>query len=131
MTTVTHSFFDQGSLDIRGGLSDRVTRSHRVSSPLSRVETRLGMPPVRTAQLSPDILQLTGGSLKHDGAARLALRSNDAPGDLTLEPMVDDDFSENGKKLDEKSSEFGDTPVQLTDMLRERLMELKRDKLQE
>lgn len=93
-----HSFFNEGSLDIRGGM-------------------REANAPTRAEALSPDILQLSGGKARLHGMS-LAERSNEAPADLTIE----EDAAERG---------FGDTPLQITDMLRERLMELKAEKLKE
>lgn len=119
------SFFEEGSLDIRGGIRDayRSGQSRGGDAPFS---ARPAPPLSRAERLSPDVLQLTGGKPRLHGAA-LASRSNAAPADQTLEP---EEGNYMGKRGDQ-GSEFGDTPVQLTDMLRERLMELKGNRLRE
>ncbi|KAG5490038.1 hypothetical protein JKF63_00157 [Porcisia hertigi] len=104
------SFFDEGSLDVRGGMADKL-KSGKYNHALD--------PPQRD---SPDILKLTGGNARRHGELHLAAESNAAPADQTIE----------GERGDTGAyREFGDTPVQLTDMLRERLMELKAEKLRE
>jgi pseudouridine synthase len=105
-----HSFFDEGGLDVRGGMADKL-RSGRFGG--ARNATEL---------LSPDILRLTGGSARRHGEVRLAVESNASPADQTIEGDRGDTGAD---------SEFGDTPAQLTDMLRERLMELKAETLRE
>ncbi|KPA80092.1 putative mitochondrial tRNA pseudouridine synthase A [Leptomonas pyrrhocoris] len=105
-----HSFFDEGGLDVRGGMIDKL-RSGRYGG--ARDETE---------RLSPDVLHLTGGSARRHGSLRLAAESNAAPADQTIEGDRGDFGADR---------EFGDTPVQLTDMLRERLMELKAESLKE
>lgn len=102
--SATPSFFDQGSLDIRGGARRSAARQTMSS---------------RRESASPDVLQLSGGSAKRHGLA-LADESNMSPADPTIEPE-----SEEGRSV------YGDTPVQITDMLKERLMELKAEKLRE
>ncbi|KAH9582232.1 Pseudouridine synthase [Trypanosoma melophagium] len=99
------SFFDQGSLDIRSKTTRRDASSRATSSQKETV--------------SPDILQLSGGTLRQHGVA-LAHESNASPADATIEAESED-----------KTNVYGDTPVQLTDMLKERLMELKAEKLRE
>ncbi|CAJ1993534.1 tRNA pseudouridine synthase A [Leishmania donovani] len=104
------SFFDEGSLDVRGGMSDKL-RSGAYGSARDAAERD-----------SPDILKLTGGNARRHGGLHLATESNAAPADQTIE----------GDRGDAGAyREFGDTPVQLTDMLRERLMELRARKLRE
>ncbi|EPY35247.1 pseudouridylate synthase [Angomonas deanei] len=88
-------------MDIRGGLFS-VTDEHERSGP-SQME-------------SPDVLQLTGGVASRHGMS-LGATSNHSPADATLEEWEEE--------------EYGDTPVQITDMLRERLMELKGEKLKQ
>ncbi|KPI88278.1 putative tRNA pseudouridine synthase A [Leptomonas seymouri] len=105
-----HSLFDEGSLDVRGGMADKL-RSGRYGG--ARDETEL---------LSPDVLHLTGGSARRHGGVHLATESNASPADQTIEGDRGDFGADN---------EFGDTPVQLTDMLRERLMELKVEALKQ
>lgn len=105
---LVHSLFDEGGVDIRGGLREAVRRGHPTP----------GSPSTEAEALSPDILHLSGGDARRDGLA-LHHRSNAAPSDQTVE-------GDSGE-----SEEFGDTPVQMTDMLRERLMELKEQKLLE
>ncbi|CAJ1037846.1 putative S4 domain containing protein [Leishmania utingensis] len=104
------SFFDEGSLDVRGGIADKL-KSGVYGSTRDTVE-----------RASPDILKLTGGNARRHGGLCLSTESNAAPADQTIE----------GDRGDVGAyREFGDTPVQLTDMLRERLMELKAEKLRE
>ncbi|GET93235.1 tRNA pseudouridine synthase A, putative [Leishmania tarentolae] len=104
------SFFDEGGLDVRGGMADKL-KSGAYGSARDPVERD-----------SPDILKLTGGNARRHGGLHLATESNAAPADQTIE----------GDRGDAGAyREFGDTPVQLTDMLRERLMELKAGKLRE
>ncbi|KAF8291109.1 putative tRNA pseudouridine synthase A [Trypanosoma cruzi] len=98
------SFFNEGSLDIRGGTKKRGARE-RMSS--------------RRESISPDVLQLSAGNTRQHGLA-LAEESNVSPADPTIEP-----------EGEEGRSTYGDTPVQLTDMLKERLMELKAEKMRE
>ncbi|KAK7199879.1 tRNA pseudouridine synthase A [Novymonas esmeraldas] len=104
------SFFDEGGLDVRGGMADKL-RSGAFGSARDTVERD-----------SPDILKLTGGNVRRHGGLRLAAESNAAAADQTIEG----DHGDAGAY-----HEFGDTPVQLTDMLRERLMELKAETLRE
>lgn len=105
-----HSFFDEGSLDVRGGMADKL-RSGCFGGAREEGE-----------RLSPDVLHLTGGSARRHGGLLLASESNASPADQTIE----------GDRGDASADrEFGDTPVQLTDMLRERLMELKAETLRE
>ncbi|KAH8611143.1 hypothetical protein ERJ75_000976100 [Trypanosoma vivax] len=104
------SFFDEDSLDIRrtsGTIEDQSRRLRRPNS--------VKLP--RRELISPDILQLSGGNNKTHGHA-LAEESNLSPADPTIEP-------------DSGEHAYGDTPMQLTDMLKERLMELKAEKLRE
>ncbi|RNE97637.1 putative tRNA pseudouridine synthase A [Trypanosoma rangeli] len=103
-TDAAASFFNEGSLDIRGGPQKRGTRE--------RV-------PSRRESASPDVLQLSAGNARQHGLA-LAEESNVSPADPTIEP-----------EGEEGQGASGDTPVQLTDMLKERLMELKAEKLRE
>ncbi|KAG5488562.1 hypothetical protein JIQ42_00170 [Leishmania sp. Namibia] len=104
------SFFDEGGLDVRGGMADKL-KSGTYGSARDTVESS-----------SPDILKLTGGDARRHSGLCLAAESNASPADQTIEG----DRGDPGVY-----HEFGDTPVQLTDMLRERLMELKAEKLRE
>ncbi|CCW60033.1 unnamed protein product [Phytomonas sp. EM1] len=109
------SFFDQESLDIRGGMRDATMRTDGAHPTATSMP--LSLPPSIEEVLSPDVLQLSGGQPRQDGLG-LSERSNLAPADQTVEG-------------DETENDFGDTPVQITDMLRERLIELKAEKLHE
>nr|CCC93749.1 putative tRNA pseudouridine synthase A [Trypanosoma congolense IL3000] len=104
------SFFDEGGVDIRRDPS-------RSAGRVNQGDVRGG---ARSRQdvASPDILQLSGGTVSKHGSA-IAEKSNCSPADPTIEPDGDE------------GNAYGDTPVQLTDMLKERLMELKAEKLQE
>ncbi|CBH15657.1 tRNA pseudouridine synthase A, putative [Trypanosoma brucei gambiense DAL972] len=104
------SFFDEGSFDIRSDVKRQSECLQWRGSP-SDSRTRLNA-------LSPDVLQLSGANPKDHGFA-VAEESNVSPADPTIEP-------EQGE-----GNAYGDTPVQLTDMLKERLMELKAEKLRE
>ncbi|KEG10006.1 tRNA pseudouridine synthase A [Trypanosoma grayi] len=101
---VVPSFFDEGSLDIRAGGRQRRLREEA---------------PSQQEKLSPDVLQLSGGNTRQHGPT-LSHESNVSPADPTIEPD-----GEEGRNV------YGDTPVQLTDMVNERLMELKAEKLRE
>ncbi|RNF10192.1 putative tRNA pseudouridine synthase A [Trypanosoma conorhini] len=103
-TDAAASFFNEGSLDIRGKLRKR-----------GACESA----PSRKDSASPDVLQLSAGNTRRHGLA-LAGESNASPADPTIEP-----------EGEEGQGPYGDTPVQLTDMLKERLMELKAEKLRE
>ncbi|CCW66992.1 unnamed protein product [Phytomonas sp. Hart1] len=113
--TTEPSFFDQDSLDIRNSMRDAAMRTNGAHP--TGMTMPSSSPPTTEEVLSPDVLQLTGGQPRQDGLG-LSLRSNLAPADQTVEG-------------DDSINDFGDTPVQITDMLRERLMELKAEKLQE
>ncbi|ORC93016.1 tRNA pseudouridine synthase A [Trypanosoma theileri] len=102
---VPPSFFDQGSVDIRSKTARYTASSAATYS--------------RRDVVSPDVLQLSGGTLRQHGMA-LADESNASPADATIEA-----------ESDEEKNVYGDTPLQLTDMLKERLMELKAEKLRE
>lgn len=58
-------------------------------------------------------MQLTGGSLKRDGALHLTAHSNDAPADATTEASKDEFAMLEGsnKNANSANGEFGDTPV--------------------
>lgn len=102
---IEKSFFDQKSLDIR--------KTPEASSGKHRDGVT-----DRKERISPDILRITGGSAQEHGLA-LAESSNEAPADPT---MTDEDDVE---------GRYGDAPMELTDMLKERMMELKTQKLRE
>lgn len=104
------SFFDEGSIDVRGGMANKLRSGAHAGAREARERD------------SPDILKLTGGNARRHGGLGLATESNAAPADQTIEG----DRGDHGAY-----AEFGDTPVQLTDMLRERLMELKAETLRE
>lgn len=101
---ISKSFFNQGSLDIRSAGKARSTGRGTASEGKERA--------------TPDILRLTGGNI-HEHGLGLAEVSNASPADPTME-------------LDEGRGDTNDqTPSELSDMLKERLMELKTITLQE
>lgn len=103
---IEKSFFDQRSLDIRRTAEGSLERQ---GSGLMTHKERL----------FPDVLRITGGTAHEHGLA-LSENSNEAPADPTVDD--DGDFGE---------GRYGDTPVELTHMLKERMIELKKQKLRE
>lgn len=100
------SFFDQRSLDIRKS-SESLRQKESDDTTL------------RAERTPPDILRITGGTPQEHGL-NLSTRSNEAPADATMEKEGDLDENRNG-----------DTSMVLTDMLKERMEELKVQKLRE
>lgn len=101
------SFFDQDRFDIRPTTGSSSQPHRKIAAGKAEMD-------------SPDLLCVTGGNAQEHGLG-VTEKSNSAPADATIE---DDSPSE-------QYGVYGDTPVELTDMLKERLMELKTQKLQE
>lgn len=97
------SRFDEGSFDIRSNRADNDTRRHDGSGD------------------ERDILRLSGVSAKRHRDLVDVEENRTSPSDPTL---VDQDPHEDSKKP-------SDTPCHVTDMLRERLMELKAEKIKD
>lgn len=93
------SFFEDDSVDVR---SSSIKEKNRRSS--ARRETM------------PDVLRLSGATKRHQGQIDEAAEyESQSPSDPTL--------------VEEPEEAYGDTPQQLTDMLKERLIELKAEKM--
>lgn len=101
--TAERSHFAHNNLDIRRNARER-------SSAVGRGA------PSREEEQSPDILRLTGGNAYEHGLG-ISEEGNNAPADETREEY--------------DAVKQSDVPVEITDMLKERLMELKTQKLQE